>query len=153
MLYPVPNVFDAVADMVARAVVRAAREIDVPMMPVFAVVRAVRALFADVALRAELDCIVFFAVRAVVVVLRVVAARDGDVVLRDVTVPLRAVVAVPRVVVVDVDVAADCRLMLDASRTAALATPMPTASVPTKSKNFFILMWSMISKSVPRGNE
>ena len=132
--------------MAARASVRAERETDAPLTGA-ATVRAVRAVWDDVALRAALDCTVVFAVRAP----RDVVARDGVVAVRDVTVPVRAVAADVRAV--DVDVVADWRLMLDVSRTAALATPMPTAIVPTKSKNFFIFMLSMISKSGRGGNE
>lgn len=157
-LYPVPNVFDAVAVVVpARAGVRAARDIDAAAT-VVAPLRAVRALFAAVALRAVVLCTVFRAVRAVVFVVARVAVRDCAAVVaavRTVTVPARgvAVRASPRdETVCAEDVVVDWRFMLDASRTAALATPMPTASVPTKSKNFFIIIEYMISKSAPRGN-
>ena len=78
-----------------------------------------------------------------------VLVRAVGVPLRDTVVPVRAlvVVAVRALTVVgDGVVVADWRLTLDASRTAALATPMPTAIVPTKSNNFFILVIYIISK-------
>lgn len=141
----------------ARAGVRAARDIDVAAM-VVALLRAVRALFAAVALRAVVLCTVFRAVRAVVFAVARAALRDCDAVvvaLRVVTVPARGVAVRASLreetVCVD-DVVVDWRFMLDASRTAALETPMPTANVPTKSKNFFIIIEYMISKSASRGN-
>lgn len=79
-----------------------------------------------------------------------VAERGVVVVGRVVTLPLRADVAVValRVVFVCVDADDVLRFMLDASRTAALATPMPTAAATTKINNFLIFMTYIISKRI-----
>ena len=130
VLYPVPNVLDAVA---ARAGVRAARDI-APVIVAVVALRAVRAFVGVAALRAVAVCTDVRALRA-----DVVAALRAWVAVRVVTVPLRGVVAVVRAVTLcGADVADVWRFTLDASRTAALARPMPATSVPAKSKNFFI---------------
>ena len=94
------------------------------------------------------------ALRDDVVAVRAVSPRDS-VALRVVTIPVRGVVvlAVVRAVMFwpDCDVPV-WRFTLVASRTAALATPMPTPISPAKSKNFFIITFNMISKSPPPGN-
>lgn len=75
-MYPVPNVFDAVAVIVpARAGVRDARDIDAVAMA-GVLFRVVRTLFAAAALRAVVLCTVFRAVRAVMFVVARVAVRD-----------------------------------------------------------------------------
>ncbi len=157
MLYPGPNVAVPAPDVVvARAGARAAREMDAaPVMT--ADVRAVLADFAAVAARAVPDdiTVLLCAVRADCNTAppRVVAARDGAVAaVRVITPALRAVVVALRPGAGCDDWGADCRLILALSRTAALAKPMPTAKVPAKSKNFFISMPDMISKSLRSGN-
>lgn len=145
VLYPVPNVLD----VAARAGVRAARDADVVAL------RAVRDVLVA-ALRAVVGCAVDArAARdtdADVVALRVVAVR-ADVAVRVTVAPARdADAAALRVGADCADMAADCRATLVVSRTAALATPMPAAIVPTKSKNFFIFMIYIISKTSRHGN-
>ena len=136
MLYPVPNVLDAVA---ARAGVRAARDI-APVIVAVVALRAVRAFVGVAALRAVAVCTDVRALRADVVAARdVVPTLRAWVAVRVVTVPLRGVVAVVRAVTLcGADVADVWRFTLDVSRTAALARPMPATSVPAKSINFFI---------------
>ncbi len=148
MLYPVPNVFVPLADVViARAFVVALRAI------VFVALRAddgvVTRAFV-VALRAAV--FVRAALRAVAVRLTVLRAVVRVVALRD----LVAVVAV-RVVGCDC-VTSDCLravtlslgvflVTVDALRTAASEKPMPAQSVAAKSKIFFILGFvTMITK-------
>jgi len=46
----------------------------------------------------------------------------------------------------ELEFVAVCRLTLDASRTAALATPMPTYANAAKSKNLFIISCNNIKK-------
>lgn len=147
-MYPVPNVFDAAADIVAaRGVVLAARD-DCVVRPalradnagavavrpdadaaVRAVVWAVRADNADCTVRT--DCAVrpdVFTVRA----LRVAT----PVVPRVAVVPSVPVRAADAVVA-----AAVCRVTLSVLRTAALAKPMSAHIRPAKSKNFLIFTY------------
>lgn len=115
--------------------------------------RVERLLFVFIAVRAVGTDVVARAVRALFVCL-VVVLRCCALGARVETVPVRDVaVRASLLVAVFVDFAEDWRAMLDASRTAALAVPMPTIIRPAKSKNFFIFMSDIISKSRPAGNE
>lgn len=135
MLYPVPNVF---VPVVARATVALRAMVFVVLRPVaWGVVTGVRVVV--VVLRATV--LVRVAVRAVVRLTVLRAAVRVVVPVRVVVVALRADVWVfvgfdfARAVTLVVPL----REILDASRTAASAIPIPAHSVAAKSKIFFIL--------------
>ncbi len=152
VLYPVPNVFVPVADVVvARATAPLRATVFVALRADDCVVVALRAVV--VALRAVV--LVRAALRAVAVRLTVLRAVVRAVALRDVVVvaaPVRADVCdcavsdFARVVTLSLGVV---RVTLDTLRTAASAKPMPAQSVAAKSKIFFILGFVIMIAKMP----